>query len=110
MKKSSEETGLLAKLASGILDGKVGDERVYRGYKKIYCGKYIKNGEPVSYRQGESERFFIGRENETIPGKREEEHFDTDEKKLYFLQRYGWLIDDEEVKRYSAKYKPKPKK
>ena len=106
MRKTSEEKSLLAKLASGILDGMVGDERVYRGYKNVYCGKYIKDGEPVSYREGESTRFFKGKENERIPGRREEEHYDTDEKKLEFLQRYGWLTDDEEVKAYSAKFKP----
>ena len=101
-----EEQNLLAKLASGVLDGMVGDEREYRGYKSVYCGKYIKAGVPVSYRQGESERFFNGRENERIPGKREEEHYDTDESKLEFLQRYGWLMDDEDVCAYSAKFKP----
>ena len=106
MRKTSDHKRLLAKLASGILDGMVGDERVYRGYKNVYCGKYIKDGEPVSYREGESTRFFNGKENERIPGRREEEHYDTDEKKLEFLQRYGWLTDDEEVKAYSAKFKP----
>ena len=106
MKRTTEEKNLLKKLESGVLDGMVGDERVYRGYKNVYCGKYIKNGEPISYRQGESERFFNGKENERIPGKREEEHYDTDEKKLFFLQKYGWLTNDDEVKAYSAKYKP----
>lgn len=106
MRKSNEEKNLLNKLASGILDGMVGDERIYRGYKNVYCGKYIKNGEPVSYRQGESEKFFNGKENERIPGKRKEEHYDTDEKKLLFLQKYGWLTNDDDVKAYSAKYKP----
>lgn len=106
MRKTSEEKSLLAKHASGILDGMVGDERVYRGYKNVYCGKYIKDGEPVSYCEGGSTRFFNGKENERIPGRREEEHYDTDEKKLEFLQRYGWLTDDEEVKAYSAKFKP----
>ena len=90
MSRTDEENNLLQKLASGSLDGMVGDEREYRGYRSVYCGKYIKNGEPVSYRQGE----------------REEEHFDTDDRKLEFLQRYGWLMDDEDVKAYSAKYKP----
>jgi len=107
MKRTGEEKNLLAKLASGVLDGMVGDERVYRGYRNVYCGKYIKNGEPVSYRQGESSRFFNGKENERIPGKREEEHYVTDEQKLNFLQRYGWLTDDDDVKAYSAKFKPK---
>ena len=106
MKKTKEEQGLLAKLASGALVGMVGDERVYRGYKNVYCGKYIKDGVPVSYREGESERFFNGKENERIPGKRTEEHYDTDEKKLDFLQRYGWLTNDDDVKKYSAKFKP----
>lgn len=107
MSRMAEEKSLLDKLASGVLDGMVGDECEYRGYKSVCCGKYIKNGEPVSYRQGQSERFFNGRENERIPGKREEEHFDTDDRKLEFLQRYGWLTDDEEVRAYSAKFKPK---
>lgn len=110
MSKTSEEKGLLAKLASGILDGMVGDERVYRGYKNVYCGKFIKDGIPISYREGESSRFFNGKENEKIPGKREEEIYDTDDKKLDFLQRYGWLTDDEDVKAYSAKFKPKKDK
>lgn len=106
MSKTDEENNLLQKLASGTLDGMVGDEREYRGYRSVYCGKYIKNGEPVSYRQGEGSRFFNGKENEWIPGKREEEHFGTDDRKLEFLQRYGWLMDDEDVKAYSARYKP----
>lgn len=107
MKKINEEKGLLAKLASGALDGMVGDEKIYHWYKGVYCGKYIKGGEPVSYREGESSRFFNGKENERIAGKREEDHYDTDERKLDFLQRYGWLTDDEDVRAYSAKFKPK---
>ena len=106
MRRTTEEKNLIAKLASGVLDGMVGDEREYRGYKSVFCGKYIKDGEPVSYRQGESTRFFNGKENERIPGKREEEHYATDDRKLEFLQRYGWLTDDEEARTYSAKFKP----
>lgn len=109
MRRSSEEKNLLAKLASGVLDGMVGDEKVYHGYKDVYCGKYIKDGEPVSYREGESSRFFNGKENERIPGKRTEEHYSSDDRKLEFLQRYGWLTDDPEVRAYSAKFKPKKK-
>jgi hypothetical protein len=106
IERTNEEKNLLGKLASGSLDGMVGNERVYSGYQDVYCGKYIKEGEPVSYRQGESTRFFNGEENERIPGKRTENHYDTDDRKLEFLQRYGWLIDDEEVRAYSAKFKP----
>ena len=103
---TNEEQLLLAKLDSGELDGMVGDEREYRGYSSVYCGKYIKGGIPVMYRHGQSTRFFNGRENERVPGKREEEHFDTPERKLQFLQRYGWLMDDPDVRAYSAKFKP----
>ena len=42
MKKTTEEKRLLTKLASGLLDGMVGDERVYRGYKNVYCGKHTR--------------------------------------------------------------------
>jgi hypothetical protein len=110
MSFTKEEIKLLSLLASGILDGMVGDERVYPGYRNVYCGKYIKDGEPISYRQGESTRFFNGKENERIPGKRVEEHFDTDVKKLLFLQKYGWLLDNPEVQAYSAKFKPTSRK
>ena len=109
MRRSNEEKRLLTKLESGILDGMVGDEKVYHEYKDVYCGKYIKNGEPVSYREGESTRFFNGKENERIPGKRTEERYDTDDRKLEFLQRYGWLIDDPDARAYSAKFKLKKK-
>lgn len=103
---TNEEQLLLAKLENGELDGMVGDEREYRGYSSVYCGKYIKGGVPVMYRQGQSARFFNGRENEHLPGKREEEHFDTPERKLQFLQRYGWLMSAPDVRAYSAKFKP----
>ena len=106
MKRTHEDLNLLQKLASGVLDGMVGREKVYSGYKNVYCGEYIKDGEPVSYREGESSRVFNGKENERISGKREEDHYDTDDRKLEFLQRYGWLMDDEDVRAYSAKYKP----
>ena len=104
---TQEEDNLLLRLASGELDGMVGNERTYGTYKHVHCGKYIKDGEPIAYRRGEAERFFDGKETEKIPGKLEENHFDTDTRKLEFLQRYGWLIDDEEVRAYSAKFKPK---
>ena len=107
MRRTEEEKNLLAKLVSGVLDGMVVDEREYRGYRSVFCGKYIKDGKPVSCRQGDSTRFFNGKENERIPGKREDEHYDTDDRKLEFLQRYGWLTDDDDVRAYSAKYKPK---
>ena len=103
---TEEERSLLERLAAGELDGPVGDIREYGVHKTVYCGKYIRDGLPVSFRQGESERFFNGKENETIPGKRSEEKYEKDEHKLAFLQRYGWLMEDEAVRAYSAKFKP----
>lgn len=46
MSMTKEELNLLAKLAIGALDGMVGDEREYRGYKSVYCSKYIKDVPP----------------------------------------------------------------
>lgn len=105
MRFTSEEKLLLERLNNGEFDGMVGDEKVYTGYKNVYCGKYIKKGIPYSYRESEGGRFFNGKENERFSGKREEEVYDTPELKLLFLQKYGWLIDDPELKAYSAKYK-----
>ena len=106
MERTAEENNLLRKLANGDLDGLVGDERVYCGYTNVYCGKYIKDGVPISYRQGESSRFFNGKENENIPGNYSEERYETDDRKLLFLQKYGWLMNDSDVRNYSAKFKP----
>ena len=97
---SPEEQKLLKKLAGGFLDGMVGDEREYRQYHSVYCGKVIRDGIPVSYRQNAPSGF------ET---ERHENAFVTEEQKLAFLQRYGWLMDDEEARAYSARYKPQHK-
>ena len=53
MRKTKEEKNLLAKLASGALDGPVGNLFECGDHKKVYYGKYIKDGVPVSYREGE---------------------------------------------------------
>lgn len=52
-----EEKQLLERLANGELDGRVGDDFVTGSYKKVYYWKYIKDGVPVSVREGESTRF-----------------------------------------------------
>ena len=102
---TNEEKNLLAKLASGELDGQVGEESLDTDRKDIYCGMFIKNGEPVAYRQTEAPRFIGGKENKHIPGKRSEKLYNTDEYKLEFLREYGWLMDDEDARKYSAKFK-----
>ena len=106
MRRTAEEKRLLERLASGELDGPVGDDFVTGSYKKVYHWKMIKDGIPVFVRQGESTRFFNGKENEKILGKRTEQLFETDDEKLDFLQRFGWLMSDRETQAYSAKFKP----
>lgn len=105
MSISTEEERLLAKLASGELDGLVGEETPCAEYKGTYHGQFIKDGEPVYYIQSEWPRFNNGKENMLIPSKRAEECFSTDEEKLSFLQKYGWLMGDEDVRKYSSKFK-----
>ncbi len=105
--RTNEEKTLLSRLASGMLDGIVGNDKTYAdGYKPVTVGKRIENGIPYSYRESAGNRFFNGKENEYIGGKMTKELCNTDDEKLEFLQKYGWLIDDAEVRSYSAKYKP----
>lgn len=104
MKHTVEEQNILKKLASGVLDGMVGNPFESSGGK--YQTKFIQNGIPIIKTECKSSRFFNGKENETIPGKIIREIFDTDNKKLLFVRKYGWLLDDKDVKIYSAKFKP----
>ena len=106
MARTKEEKGLLAKLLSGKLDGQVGDDLPTSGGSTIWTS--IKDGKPARFKEGPSTKFFNGKENERIPGKRQVlESWDTDDEKLSFLQKFGWLMKDEDAKNYSAKFKPK---
>ena len=106
MGKTKEEKNLLAKLSSGELDGLVGDDFTTTGGSTIWM--QIKNGNPFKYKQGLGGKFFNGKENERYEGVLHTlEEWKTDEQKLGFLQRFGWLMNDPEVKDYSAKFKPK---
>ena len=102
---TKEEKGLLKKLASGALDGMVGDEW-FSGKSAVW--KTIKDGVPKELKQGPTTRFFNGKENERIPGVLQTlREWITDEEKLKFLQNFGWLMRDADVRAYSAKFKPK---
>lgn len=107
MKKTKLEKVILDKLSNGELDGKVGDTFVTGNYKNVYYDKFIKDGTPISRRESEGTKYFDGKENVRKPGKIEDTPYETDEQKLGFFQRYGWLMDDPDVKEYSAKFKPK---
>lgn len=102
---TKEEKNLLKKLASGVLDGFVGNDLTTSGGSTIW--KTIKNGVPVMFKQGPTKRFFNGKENERIEGVLHTlQEWTTDEDKLEFLRKFGWLMNDPDVKAYSAKFKP----
>lgn len=102
---TNEEKGLLKKLASGALDGIVGNDLI-SGKSTVW--KAIKNGVPAMFKQGPGRRFFNGKENEYIEGVLHTlQEWGTDEEKLEFLRNFGWLMSDAAVKAYSAKFKPK---
>ena len=101
-----EEKKLLKRLKEGLLYGIVGDGLETSGGSMIWTT--IEDGNPVRYKKGPTTKFFNGKENEKIPGKLHVlEKWETDEEKIGFLQKFGWLINDEDAKAYSAKYKPK---
>jgi hypothetical protein len=103
---TEEEKRLLGRMASGELDGFVGDDLFTTGKSTIW--KAIKNGVPVMFKQGPSKRIFNGKENERVDGVLHTlQEWVTDEEKLEFLRKFGWLMKDAAVRAYSAKFKPK---
>jgi hypothetical protein len=94
---------LLKQLADGAYDG----ERTDNESNGVAWGFYIDKGTPVKYREGKTVKFFDGKEN-TKSRKVEKEYFDTEEKKISFLQKYGFLDEmfgnHPEVMDYSRQY------
>ncbi|MFI2858629.1 hypothetical protein ACH6EH_16090 [Paenibacillus sp. JSM ZJ436] len=106
MALTREEKNLLKRLASGAFEGFVGDDLTTTGGSTVW--KQIKNGVPAMFKQGPSRKFFNGKENERIVGVMHTlQEWATDEQKLEFLKKFGWLMKDEAVNAYSAKFKPK---
>ncbi len=103
---TNEEKKLLQKMASGALDGFVGDNITTSGGSTVW--KSIKNGLPAMFKQGPGGNFFNGKENERYEGVLHTlQKWATDDEKLQFLRKFGWLMQDTDVKAYSAKFKPK---
>lgn len=103
---TNEEKNLLKRLASGVLDGFVGEDLTTAGGSTVW--KTIKNGIPTMFKQGPGGKFFNGKENERFEGVLHTlQEWVTDKQKLEFLRKFGWLMNDEAVKAYSAKFKPK---
>ena len=104
---TAEECHLLDKLRSGDLNGKFCEPLLDNGYGSSIQLE-VRDGIPVQVKCGPSGKFFNGKENEpwkSVP--RVNIKWRTDDQKLFFLQKYGFLSDDEEVRAYSNKYKGK---
>ena len=110
MGRTEEEIKLLHLLKTGELDGNVGEMRTFRVYSAVCCGRYIKKGIPTVFHEGRLRTSLLGKEKVSAPIKREEEKCITEESKLLFLRKYGWLIDNEYVRNYSRKFKNTEKK
>ena len=102
---TDEEYCLLDKLSSGALDGNFGEPLLDNGYGSSIQLE-IRDGTPVRVKCGPGGKFFNGEENERWDSTpRVDIRWRTDDQKLFFLKKYGFLSDDEEVKAYSAKFK-----
>ena len=102
---TDEEQKLLRRLAAGELEGLVGNVLTTDGGASVWS--CIEDGIPIQYKQGPGSKYFNGKENEHVPGAlRKRKTWKSDDEKLEFLQKFGWLIKDDEVQAYSAKYKP----
>lgn len=80
---------ILRALAAGEYDG----DRTDSETNGVSYGYYIDHGTPVKYREGKGFKFFDGKENVRVRGKRTEERFETDEEKTTFFQKYGFIND-----------------
>lgn len=109
MKVDELEKIILDKLDKGLLDGVVGDDFETGDYAKVTYRKIIKDGIPQILRFGPDSKFFDNRENVRVPGNLSVDLFRTAAEKLGFLQKYGWLMDDPDVRTYSALFKPNKK-
>ena len=100
MRLSDQEKELLERLE----DGQVGDELTTSGGSTVWFE--IQDVVPRQYKEGPSSKFFNGEENEEVPGVLHTlEECTSDSEKIQFLRKYGWLIDDEDAKDYSAEYR-----
>jgi len=99
-----QEKKLLKKLNDGELDGFVGDDFYPEGGSRVYT--LIKKGKIKRYQRKADRKYFDGKENVRIPGKLLElESWDTDEEKIGFFQKFGWLMKDEDAQDYSSNFK-----
>ncbi len=107
MKFAELEKVILEKLDNGLLDGVVGKDSPMGDYATVIFRKVIKNGIPQIVRFGADKKYFDGKETIKVAGKQTVQLIEKTADKLKFLQKYGFLMDDPDVKKYSAFFKPK---
>ncbi len=106
MKLTRLESELLRKLGKGLLDGFVGDYLTTSGGSTVWTE--IKNGTPMRLKEGPGGKFFNGKENERFKGATHVlQKWSSDEEKVGFLRKFGFLMKDDSVKKYSSLFKPK---
>lgn len=106
MRFTKAEKELLRKMRDGLLDGYVGDHLTTCGGSMVWT--VIKDGIPMRMKQGPGGKFFNGKENERVRGVLHVlQKWCTDEEKIGFLRKFGFLMKDGDVKAYSSLFKPK---
>lgn len=101
------EKTVLNKLNNGLLDGVVGDDFITGDHAKVTIRQIIEHGVPQTLRFGPGSKYFDNKETVRVAGNVTRKIFESVAEKLLFLQKFGWLIDDPDVKAYSALFKPK---
>ena len=107
MKFTELEKVVLEKLEKGLLDGVVGNDYHTGGYATVTFRKIIKDGIPQIIRFGADRKYFDNKETIKIAGQKTVQLFESVADKLQFFQKYGFLLNDPDVKAYSALFKPK---
>lgn len=103
---TDEEKSLLQRLATGVFDGMVGNDCYTNGGSRVWTA--IKDGTITQFKQGPGSKYFDGKENVRVEGVLHVlRRWRTDEEKIEFFRRFGFLLKDTAAKAYSAKFKPK---
>ena len=107
MNFSKLEIKLLNKLNNGLLNGVIGRDYKSRSEKYIIYRNVIEDGTPKSIRLKTDVAFFDSVDNVFVSSVESIISFETDDEKLTFIQKYGWLMDDPDAQFYSSYIKPK---
>ena len=88
------------------MDSVVGDIWEGGSYAKVTTVKIIKDGIPQIVRYGAGSKHFDNKETVREAGKTTVQLFQTAAEKLAFMQKFGFLMNDPDVRAYSARFKP----